>query len=885
MAAPCPFFVGLTEARCARRRWPRGWCWYLGEILQRLHRAAAASRLAIIFLLTFSAPALATLFAAPPPLPTYPPDFKIPTVEVVGIDFGFSGTELPLNWFAPVTVWLTSRDKAMSGTLSFELEEERGQKARFSLDFSTTPGRITPHQLCIFASKPVGSLKLSVETGGADVGVTLSDQGMRGLQGTDLRLPGFSSATFNIITIGDCRYAAESLSAGTPTAATLPDVNFPALRKSSGERTDLSMLWQSCVVFDLAAQAMPRAWAAYESAAVVVINADVVAECDPIALDALITWRDAGGRLLIIPDAAGVAWQRFFDPTLPLPIRLLDQQLISPEAEFDSLMQGGSPVLRTLQDSSRFVIEGAPQTSPSLPPNTVPVPRAAQNYKVRGRPVQLAMGNSPQPWMIHWYGYGAVATNDAAPASPLGLFATGPVKLGLTGVLAAPPHLLTPSLNQTLTTPLYRAAILELIGKRELSQAAEPGSPWSGMQQYSQGRGREAAAIRGATDLFQQVPTLGVRAFAVIIIAMMLLAGALFAVDGFIIRRRTKHASATFVTASLWITIAAVGAGVAPLLFRSGFTHISRASFVDSIAAQPGTGYLGAITGIFAGKPIVVGVSSASPGSFFRRPPSEGSSEQNRLSPPFHTRLTSAVAPLPVAGSALAPSTESMASLQLTACLPMRFPMQQWTSRSLLDIAPTAPEAPAFAAFLPPPGTPAETRYVCSLKLAAADEIFVAGHIEFLSASGEKTVLRLNITDATLDINLSSTSLPAAPLQQNRVTSPQATAMPPGTLSLLAVVTEEQVRADDSSYDRAENWFQSMSFPAEMADNFPSANRRSDAFNRYLRAPDTESGECFAVAYIRTRRPTTALSIDAAAPVVSQQVSGYRILVTLPGRR
>ncbi len=802
----------------------------------------AVRSLLLVSVLMFVQAAPAGNSPDPPTLPLLTDE--TPRVEILRVDFGFAGSDLPGYQFAPVTVWLTSREKAASGTLSISVQQNSLQPASVSTSFATTPGRVTPHQLCVLAASGFNELTIGLDDGRGPLGVRITRDGVIGRQQLQTTLPTCTVGVTRILTIGDCRYASESLTdlaAIDPSPPRSADASDAVPTPGEDFRRAASQIWSTCTVTELSPLLMPSAWIAYDAISLVIINANIIPSCDPAALEALLTWRDAGGKLLVIPDEAGVYWQRLFPPDQPLPIEVDSQSTLTTGTRLSSYISGVD-----LSDTGNLIFQ--PFQASRLQTSTTETAPTRTATGFPGRAINITSDGIQHGWQVRWEGYADGPSLNARKA--VALYACGPVGCGLTGLLSAPPHIVAPQLHQKLTSLLYRDAAWALLPthRKELSSGLGDRDPWSA---YSLVPDQQAAsAISAAMQLFHRLPSFGSGAFIVIVAAMVLLAVALFAVDGFIIRKRSKHASRTFASAALWIFVASVSAGLAPLLFRSGQTFISRVSFVDCTPLQSEVnGYQSGITGLFAGRPMRVEIEGAAPGAWFRTISIADSYDANpRLAQPFRLLL-----------SDRAGATRSG--------LPAAMPLQQWTFHSFTDQSPRSAESINVRLH-------ADRDDCIEVKCQNEGEYVLQGVVEQFDP-------QLFLEDRSLHPALKTFASPAEtvrPLPSDGKLSPDA------WTQLTLTSTTDMRRLSGEELRRGS--FQSskpMASPANLSRWFPAARDRSDAFDYYLQGEPAADGGRWAIAYIMTERPTPNLTISGAEPSTLKQLTYYRVLIRVRG--
>jgi hypothetical protein len=291
------------------------------------------------------APASATAQSAgdaysTPSLPVLDPARAIPPIEIVRVDVGYSPNGVMRNRQVPVRVWLTSREQPFSGALTVTFPQDATQHARYMMEVSTTPGAITSHEFSVFL--PMELEWLEVEVNGE------SGRASRRLEqytndSTD-QLPGDTGDHFTVLVIGDLPFALSALKDDRPTVEQLQK------DATATKRT----LWDSVDAVQLAPESMFLCWPSYESTDLVIASADALTAADPRALNALRTWTQSGGRLLIVADNAGSLWQSLWTDSTPMALSVSDLRSVRPAESLLTLL-GTDP---TVQASAEVRFSG-----------------------------------------------------------------------------------------------------------------------------------------------------------------------------------------------------------------------------------------------------------------------------------------------------------------------------------------------------------------------------------------------------------------------------------------------------------------------------------------------------------------------------------------------
>lgn len=556
-----------------------------------------------------------------PSLPALDPAKRIPPVEIVRVDVGSTPDGMIRNRQVPVRVWLTSREQPFSGVLTVTFPQDATQRARYMMEVSTTPGAITSHEFSVFL--PLDLEWLEVEVNGD------SGRATRRLEqyadNNSLMLPPDTGDQFTVLVVGDLPFVLSALEDGRSTVEQLQD-NGQSKKRS---------LWDSVQAVPLAPESMFLCWPSYESADLVIASADALSAADPRALNALRTWTQSGGRLIIVADNAGPLWQSLWADSTPMALSVSDLRSVRPAASLIGLLSKDSTV------------------------------QASTDLRFSARLTQLT------PWGVQ-HGWTASLEVEGADAGSKGtLFAHGPFGGGQVGVLTAEPQRMSKTLSAAAAQIVYRhlAELLAPTSRVRWLESLDSNSPWnSRYTREAASRQAFAALIEGANEF----PDIGPFVFILISLAMLLMGLLIGPIDGLLTRRRTRRGLMTWWSAMGWITLASIVAVLAPSLVRSGKTYLNHAQAVDVICDASGasTQWTTDYFATFAGKPIQFGLPMLADGAWCRgvsvMDPNDGAG----------TAFTPLLLPISVGQSG-----ERQAH-------PLPVSQNQWTLRTLVAVSP-----------------------------------------------------------------------------------------------------------------------------------------------------------------------------------------------------
>jgi len=559
-----------------------------------------------------------------------------PPASITQVDFGFDGTMAADRW-SPIRVWITSPG-LFEGVLTLEYDQDATQAARIAIPVTTTPGAVVPFELSACPPANIDSFTLTLANRQWRERRVYERFASRGFT-----LPVIEGSNRRVVVIGSSSAAGLVNPLGVTDFEVNADDDAPPPPPSSVNvpgQGPPPELWSVTSVAGIKPASMPLAWLSWESADVVIASADALADADPRAREALMTWVEWGGRLILEVDAAGNRWVDAVGPdrVSAAPVR---PGVVGAEA----------------RAAARVKPTGARRETPDPGPGA-PVP---------ARLFTITKGGEREGWTTAWPPEGS------PPESRTGMIARGPVGMGMVMLVGVDPKRISPIADDAATQIAWR----HLVSNDALSMLPEHAKKTYNENFWwytNTGWGpTTTTAVRAAIDRIATVPPVGGGVFVVIALAMLGLALLVGPIDWFVLRRRGLS-KWSWATALCWTTLAGGIAIGAPALVRSGGSIASSITCVDVIQAEDNRSdyeWRSGIVGVWAGAPIEVATQEA-PGAWWR-----GISPLN-----FHGQAgkTFGHVVTRIRGS----GRESAAALS-----PLR--QGQWTFRTLMSQRPGAP--------------------------------------------------------------------------------------------------------------------------------------------------------------------------------------------------
>lgn len=507
-----------------------------------------------------------------------------PEVKIESVRWGWQGV-MPADRFAPVRVLLSSGDKASSGIVQIEFDQDPTQRGRITAQYATTPGLATPVEL-------TAALPISARTARIDV-IDLSGRGAqlvatRQLDGafdggaevvSDRAIVptwGRSSVSRAWLTLAEPGGGARlvppmNVFSGTFTGQVQTDTNRP-VPDSRYRRAQRLMVTP--------AEEVPGAigaWSAYDSAELVVVGALGETRVDPRTLDAVRAWVLSGGRLVIIAEPAGEGWRRWL-PEGPA---------------FDVVRVGdltplpGPGDVRDVLAELRALAEAAPPNPGSTERDELvsawhkqlrelQAPAFDAAATVRARPVTLTERGKASGWRTRW------AAGEAGA-----IVAEGPIGFGFVTVVGADPELTLGNVSAPGLRAVWESAARTIL-ERDGGWLARPVYPqfsWRGQPtDMFDGEPETARAVWSALDRAVRGQGLrvdvGAGVFFGIAGCVAVLALLLGPIDALVLKRIGAR-SLAWASALGWIGLASVAGVLIPTLLRSGESSAGRFTETD----------------------------------------------------------------------------------------------------------------------------------------------------------------------------------------------------------------------------------------------------------------------------------------------------------------
>ena len=504
-------------------------------------------------------------------------------------EFGFQN-QLPVERWAPMTVWISTGERAVSGVIRVEYRQDATQIATISSQFATTPGRSTPIEVNVCLPFDCDHLRIAIvdESGRLLGRLVYADIPGRG----ELQLP-------NLIVRPARLIAGVGRTSLSMAASAWKRTDVRPGRVLSADET-----WnRETRVVRVLPDRLPTTWIAYEGLAVLVVEAGVVDKVDPRAIEAIRRWVHAGGRLCIVASDPGSTWRTWLGPDAGL-VRLAETDQGPIGSELASVIEhvrtvsearsrGPSPGRRGASEQSSD--EGVGTEAQIRTPAIEPTESAAR------RLVSLSGRARENAWRLRWAADGA------------GLIAEGPVGLGLVMVMGIDPARASAVLSESAAGAAWSDALGPMI---------DPLDPWEANNAYSwwyAGSGDSLGsriAITEGLDHLSGLPPIGGLVFAAIAGAVLLMALLVGPVD-YTLLRKLRAGQRSWLTAGSWIALSSLFAWAAPNWIRSGDTRASRLRVVDVIQGEA-FAYETSLTGIFASRQGAVRLADPDPASWWR---------------------------------------------------------------------------------------------------------------------------------------------------------------------------------------------------------------------------------------------------------------------------
>lgn len=546
-----------------------------GEAGRRLGRVALGRVAALRGLLVLCLIFFVAIAARPGDAMAQAPSAAAP-LTITQVDFGF-GPLLAAERWQPVVVWIAS-DRAINGVVSLEFQQDGSQSARVEASFATTPGKTIPVELVIAPPHRLARVTLRVSGGPREIRRVYTQMPDE----NEYPMPPVQSEAILIANIGETgaekilatfsRVTPDSLMVtdGGPVAGLEQIAPVSPLPNTGDDQVRAADRWRQQIVAPVLDPALvPIAWKAWDAAAAVVVRAPTLESMDERRRAALMTWVEAGGRLVVVMDPTTAWTLGAAFPGDPLPV-------------------DAAPVERwSVTDGEAFAME-----------------RDVRPIELRGRAMSLTPTGQREGWRLGW-----PVTREAQPAR--GMLATGPVGMGIVTLLGVEPGFIPSRVSAEAEGSLWEQVLIgDSIGLLPMHRGPDVSGDVNMGSWWYAGSGEDtqsAHSVVVALDLAARGLSVPQGVFLLVGLSMVALSVLIGPLD-FIVFRRRGLGGRTWLTAMIWIGLATVGAYVLPGLTRSSQSAVRRVEVLDMLAIGSAASgetldvrtYETAITGLFS---------------------------------------------------------------------------------------------------------------------------------------------------------------------------------------------------------------------------------------------------------------------------------------------
>lgn len=479
----------------------------------------------------------------------------------VSATFGWQGT-IPGDRWSPITVQISPGQSPLAGTVS-AIYQQGGAEMRSSVPFAATPNAATTVHLMAWIPELCMRVELQLvdETGRQRWRQVFDATGVSARSA----LPGISSASAPLILSLGRSTLPESLRDWPPIVAASDLIDA-----GSSRARPMDSAWTHFSAARGDAGALPPAWVAYDALAAIVVNPDPTSTPDPRAVEAIHTWVASGGRLIIRSDDPGDLWRQWTPPELASLVTIDSPRVASTPDEARAAISAAALRLRRIQE--------APDSGAPIPGASGPLPMAADQLPLR-------FMRAANPWRPIW--------SSQAGASVL----EAPHGFGAIVLMGFDPGKATTVLSAVGAGAVWRAAMDETLADA-LADSASVYTPGV----FGVPPMQPQSAVNVALEQVARVPGVGTAVFAVIVACVFALGIMVGPVDFFALRK-LGLLQRSWLTALIWVALAAAGAFIGPRLVRTEATRINRVSMHDIIAdPAKSTSFLTGISGFYAGE-------------------------------------------------------------------------------------------------------------------------------------------------------------------------------------------------------------------------------------------------------------------------------------------
>lgn len=595
------------------------------------------------------------------------------------VDIGW-GTTVTAGRWTPMRVWLDGSVGALAGMITVEYEQDRTQKARVIVPASTTPGSLTPVELAVCIPADVGGVL-----------VTFSSPGRR-----DEKMDFAPPPTAGALTVpkpgqpqlgqlyGGTRGLLACLGVGSIERAFPRPIAIdesPAVQgriiegflNAEGD-TLAELRWMQLAAAIVEPDSLPTIPQAYDGLEALVLDAGRASNLPPRTRKAITDWVASGGRLVVVSTDDSNAWRAWLpegeagellargDPTRLAPPPSVLEGLQS--QTYDFFPKTADPTPKPVN-----VYPGLSGQSGPLQAATNPAPELQLRKDALARPISLTPAGRAAGWTLGW------TTSDQA-----GLYARGPVGLGLVTVLGVDPEALPQGLDPDASRRLWRR-VLEGSVKGYLAAPFAHGVPGQ-------------SDVTTALNTILGVPPLRNTVFNVVLVALGVLALLMGPVDWFVLKRfRARQHS--WLVALGWISLASLAAYAVPPLLRSGPPQVNRLLATDvvqesnSLTARHAE-WSDGLTGVFASGPLEIAFDpdpgSPAAGSWWHGVAAERDDFRRFIRSPNERRQLRTISPIET------PQLTSRRGDRQNVPIPIRMP--SWSYRTMADSSAGRADAP-----------------------------------------------------------------------------------------------------------------------------------------------------------------------------------------------
>lgn len=511
------------------------------------------------------------------------------------VDIGW-GTTVTAGRWTPMRVWLDGSVGALAGMITVEYEQDRTQMARVLVPASTTPGALTPVELAVCIPADVGAVSVTFSSAGRrDESMKFAPPPTAGAVATpkpgQLQLGQLYGGTRGLIAclgVGSIERAFPKPIAVDESPAVQGRI-IEGFLSAEGE-TLTELRWMQLAAAAVEPDGLPTIPQSYSGLEALVLDAGRASNLPPRTRRAIMDWVGSGGRLLVLSTDDSNAWRAWL-----------------PEGEAGELLTRGDPtrlapppsVLEGLGSQTFDFFPKVPNTEsrPShVPPglrggvgelhvSTNAAPALQLRKDALARPVSTTAAGKAAGWTVGW-----------TISEGTGLYACGPVGLGMVTVLGVDPEALPQGLDPEASRRLWRRA-LEASVKNYLTAPFAHGEPGQG-------------EVTTALNTILGVPPLRNTVFNVVLVSLGVLGLLMGPVDWFVLKRfRVRQHS--WLVALGWISLASIAAYVIPPMLRSGPPQVNRLLATDVLQetnslTSRSAEWSDGLTGVFASGPLEI---------------------------------------------------------------------------------------------------------------------------------------------------------------------------------------------------------------------------------------------------------------------------------------